>query len=88
MDLGCGIGRHTVSLTKKGYYVQAGDNSPALFEETKRTNLNLNNLKFERGDARTYRGKSQYAGRYKCFEHTDCFCATKSRTSEFCRGNL
>ena len=35
LDLGCGIGRHAVALAKKGYYVQAVDNSPALFEETK-----------------------------------------------------
>lgn len=60
LDLGCGVGRHAVTLAQRGYYVKAVDNAPVLFANAKSAYSGLKNLKFETGDARFYRENIRY----------------------------
>lgn len=54
MDLGCGMGRHTVYLAKKGFNVYATDVSETGIEKTKEKveELALNNVEFKQHDMR------------------------------------
>lgn len=61
IDIGCGTGRHTIELTKRGYDVTGIDLSESMLEKA-REKAKLNNLEinFFRHDARDLPFKSQF----------------------------
>ena len=54
LDLGCGIGRHSIALAEKGSKVTAVDNSPELIKQA-RLKVNSDNIQFVEADVRMFR---------------------------------
>lgn len=60
LDLGCGTGRHSAELGKRGFCVTAIDNVMDHVKTANRRYLKLRNVCFKYGDARTYNDGSKY----------------------------
>lgn len=58
LDMGCGRGRHSILLAKKGYTVTGVDLSPKAIRKAreKAEQMNLGNAAFKIGDMRTWNG--------------------------------
>jgi 2-polyprenyl-3-methyl-5-hydroxy-6-metoxy-1,4-benzoquinol methylase len=56
IDIGCGTGRHSIELAKRGYNLTGIDLSKSLLERAREKSLALNlQINFQKHDARNFR---------------------------------
>ena len=64
LDLGCGSGKHTILLAKKGYKIHGIDQSDTMLKEAKERLMNTPgmsaNVSFSKGDIRTLEFDEEY----------------------------
>ncbi len=61
LDIGCGTGRHSIELTKRGYHVTGIDLSDSQLEKAREKAANQNlNIAFEKQDARNLPFKEEF----------------------------
>lgn len=62
LDVGCGTGRHSIELAKRGYTITGIDLSPSMLERAKEKakKENLKNVKFLKKDARNFNFKEKF----------------------------
>jgi SAM-dependent methyltransferase len=69
LDVGCGVGRHSIELAKRGYQVTGLDYSPRMIEvASERATFERIGVEFLHGDARTMDFKEKYDAAFSLCE--------------------
>lgn len=95
LELGCGTGAHARELGALGYAVTGIDQSNQMIEIAQRRGLDLKQLSFMRGDARTFRGGQPFDVVISLFHvmsyqisNTDLLAAMKTAASNLRPGGV